>query len=166
MKRYSLLFLMAANAMLCGGCAQWRHARPAAPAGSSRCGPGLTDVQILDSAKRALRALWGREPVFDKFRVSIESVGCDYVFRLVHPGVEAREDISLLIDRAGRVKTVPICCDLGDCPEYCAPTKPSETPPASSGAPSAARLVWFYCHGFRRDSPDDGVLRGQGSRAR
>jgi len=102
------------------------------PSGATACGPSLTMTEVVSSAKSALRVMWGHEPVLDHYHVSVKSEGCDYVFVASHPGTEARETIVIVIDRAGRVRTIPVCCDLGDCPEYCAASKPSDKPPGGS----------------------------------
>ena len=98
------------------------------PDTSTACGPPLTVTDVLSSARRALRVMWGHEPVLDHYRISVQSEGCDYVFVASQPGTEARENIVIVIDRAGRVRTIPVCCDLGDCPEYCAPSNRSDAP--------------------------------------
>jgi|SRR5579872_824020 len=125
MKRHRLLLLLAVSATLFHACSQTRRMSPSTPEGSSHCGPGLTDAEVIDNAKRALRVMWGHEPLLAHYRVSVQRQGCDYVFIAGQTGTEAREDILILVDRAGHVKTIPVCCDLGDCPEYCASPKPT-----------------------------------------
>jgi hypothetical protein len=120
-----LLLLVAVAATPFQACSATRGKASVPRGASSRCGPGLTDREVLNSAKRALRVMWGHEPKLDRYRVSIRSQGCNYVFVAAQLGAEAREDIVIIIDRAGHVKTIPVCCDLGDCPEYCTQPKPS-----------------------------------------
>ena len=82
------------------------------------CGPGITKEQILDVAAKAVASLWGINSL-EPFNVAIEEEGCDYRFFALHKGTEAAEDITLLIDRTGRVKSVPQCWwlgPLGNCP--------------------------------------------------
>lgn len=122
-----LLLPLIMGVMLCLACAPSRHT-PSVPAGVSECGPGLTDAEVIASAKRALRVMWGREPDLDHYRVSVQGQGCNYVFVAAQLGTEAREDIIVIVDRAGRVKTIPVCCDLGDCPELCKPAEDSAKP--------------------------------------
>lgn len=120
--RYCLLALLVTAALVLQECSPLP--RPAArPDTSTACGPPLAVTDVVASAKRALRVMWGHEPVLDHYHVSVQSQGCDYVFVASHPGTEALESIVIVIDRAGRVRTIPVCCDLGDCPEYCAPSK-------------------------------------------
>lgn len=107
------------------------------PDNSTACGPPLTVSDVVSSAKRALRAMWGHEPDLDHYHVDVQSEGCNYVFVASRRGTEAREDIVIIIDRAGRVRTIPVCCDLGDCPDYCAPSKRPDKPPAGSGVRAA-----------------------------
>jgi hypothetical protein len=91
---------------------------------------GLSDAEVLASAKRALRVMWGHEPDLRHYSLKIQRAGacsadphderCEYVLTLDVVGTrDAREAIAIHVDRFGRVKTLPVCCDLGDCPEWC-----------------------------------------------
>lgn len=85
---------------------------------SLRCGPALSDEQVIDVAKRALQALWGVSSL-DRFTIKISEHGCDYHFFGIRKGTEAAEDIFFIIDRTQRVSSAPACLflgDLGNCP--------------------------------------------------
>jgi len=135
-RRVSLLLLVL-SALLGQSCASLPTA-PLLPSANS--GRALTDEEVVASAKRALRVIWGHEPDLSRYRisvtrsegcrVSVRSENCYYLFVAGTVGAEAllaREDISILVDRFGHVKTIPVCCDLGDCPEICLP--PDKLPP-------------------------------------
>jgi hypothetical protein len=121
MARYLLLLMLVSSTIFWHACSYHRAGPSKAASSPDPCGPELTDAQVTGIAKRALRVMWGHEPLLDHYRVSIQAQGCDYVFIAGQLGPEMREDIVILVDRTGRVKTFPVCCDLGDCPEYCKP---------------------------------------------
>jgi hypothetical protein len=45
------------------------------PVRSPKCGPGLTDAEVIASGKRALRVMWGQEPDLTRYRVSSRRKG-------------------------------------------------------------------------------------------
>ena len=52
---------------------------------------------------------------------TIHEIDCNYAVVFSHGTDEAKEDLVLTIDRQGRIKNLPECCELGDCPEFCTP---------------------------------------------
>ena len=128
-RRYPLLLLVL-GALLGQSCSSL----PAAALSSAHASHALTDEEVVASAKRALRVMWGHEPDLSRYRISVhrsedcrasaQSENCYYSFVAGPVGTEAlvaREVISITLDRFGHVKTIPVCCDLGDCPEFCLP---------------------------------------------
>jgi hypothetical protein len=91
---------------------------------AAECGPGLTKEEVLRIAHGALQAAWG-DSSLTGFREEVIEQGCDYVFVAAWEGTEAIEDIVIPIDRSGRITTLPYCCYVGDCPDFC-PTPPRE----------------------------------------
>lgn len=84
----------------------------------SDCADELSRTQILDAAQRFLAVAAPGTRVED-LSLAIRRTGCDYAVVIRHEGVEAVEDVVILVDRHGRVRNIPICCDLNDCPELC-----------------------------------------------
>lgn len=128
-RRYSLLLLVL-GALLGQSCSSL----PAVALSSTNASHALTNEEVVANAKRALRVMWGHEPDLSRYRISVhrsdgcrvsaESENCYYTFVAGPVGTEvlvAREVISVTLDRFGHVKTIPVCCDLGDCPEFCLP---------------------------------------------
>lgn len=91
---------------------------PSAPEPS--CGPELTLDQVSHIAKEAIRAM-GDDPsrLSTDYTVKIRTEGCEYVFSAIPIPRITGGQIVMRIDREGRVKSVPWCCPLGQCPDLC-----------------------------------------------
>lgn len=84
------------------------------------CGAELADTDILRAAQRWLSVTAPGVKVEDLNPIiQRESSGCNYAVIFPHRGLEAIEDVVVVVDRKGHVRNIPECCQLGDCPEFC-----------------------------------------------
>jgi hypothetical protein len=113
-----LPLLLVTGLFLC--CSQARPVSAPTPVeDQERCGPAISKDAIEAVAKRVLRAEWGNDNL-SSYRVTIRNQGCDYVFAAVRTDTKAAEDIVIVMDRQGRVRSFPACCYLKECPDLCA----------------------------------------------
>jgi hypothetical protein len=86
----------------------------------STCAAELPDTEILGAAQRWLELFHPGVNVNELSPVIYrDHLHCTYSVILPHRGPEAIEDVVIHIDERGRVRNIPECCDLGDCPESC-----------------------------------------------
>jgi len=86
------------------------------------CGPELSRESVLNAAQRWL-SLRSPGVSLNDLPVRIVADACSYAVVIPNLTTEAREDTVIIIDRLGRVRNIPECCELGDCPELCAKPK-------------------------------------------
>ncbi len=85
------------------------------------CGSSLSDEAILRAAQRWVTLVYPGVALADiPHVIQREDSRCGYAVILTHGGRVAIEDVVILIDRRGKVLNIPECCDLGDCPQFCA----------------------------------------------
>lgn len=85
---------------------------------AQQCGPALSRESILEAADRYL-ALYSTRRA-SELNARIHEVDCNYAVVVSHDTEEAKEPLVVTIDRQGRVRTLPECCELGECPDLCA----------------------------------------------
>jgi len=85
---------------------------------TQECGPELSKEQILTAAQRWVSAVAPGQSV-SELHPSIKKSGCQYVVIIPNTGTRAVDDVTIIVDRRGRIRNLPICCELGDCPEWC-----------------------------------------------
>lgn len=81
------------------------------------CGPTVSRAEVLAAANRYISHY--SIPVPDGSHPNIYEVGCNYVVIYPNGTDEAREDLTITVDRRGRIKNIPECCELRECPEFC-----------------------------------------------
>jgi len=91
--------------------------------GANACGRDLSEQQILLAAERYLRVSSPNVRIADLSPVIRRDDECNYVVVFHYGGLKAVEDTVIVVDRRGRVRNLPECCVLGDCPEFCATKK-------------------------------------------
>lgn len=79
--------------------------------GDVSCGPRLTETQIRDIVRRAIR-ITGGDPanLEEEYRLAIHPSGCDYIVIGVRQPETIAQEFTITIDPSGRVKSWPWCC--------------------------------------------------------
>lgn len=79
--------------------------------GDPLCGPQLTETQLRDIVRQAIRVTGGNPTnLEDEYRLSIHSSGCDYIVVGVRQPETVAQEFAITIERSGRVKSWPWCC--------------------------------------------------------